>query len=1329
MTTLKTWFRRLRTLLWTALALVIIGAAVLVGIGKLLMPYSERFKPRLEAVLAEQFNQPVRLDAFTGEWKAFGPRISLEGVTLLGSRSGQDAIAIEQAALDIRPLNAFISGRPLYSFRIIGADLALVRLDDGRFELSGLGLSGRQLDGKSDPGGLGNLARVGEVRLEDSAFSYSDATREMHLQLVGIDGRLQVNGDRLALEVQASVSDAGRERVLGDLAATVLAGLDARGRLDGLEFHLETGELMLHELAAQLPDHSLRPASGRLNAQLWGSWAPGQPQEMAGVVDIRDAGLDTGDRMLLLDHANARLNWRWRDKTQWRIDLADMRVTENGRRWTAPRVSVERNLEGNLAVWVSADFAEAEFPLEITQVIMGEFGSRWPKAVPTAGSGPVHDFDLVINGNRKLTATSGRFENLEVLAWADWPLPRGLNGRIDLAYGEGSLHFAGEDVAITWERNFRAPLVVDFEDCEMEILWVDDDYWQVDALPCPIRNEHLDAEARARFAKDEGKPRVDVNAALHRADLAELSDYWPASVMSPKVTDWLRRSIVSGTAENARFLLQGDMDAFPFRDSEGAILATAQLRDARLAYSPGWPEAGDVNAALRIEGASLSLSGSIGDLAGGQVQQATARIRDLQTPRMELDYRSTTDLPALESFLAASPLLRDTELDPADFAFQGGAVTRGRLVLPFGDTPGDFTLDGRLELREGQFTHRPTGVRLDGLAGTLEYDGEGVETEGLTATLDGWPATLDLDAAWGTDTPFSARLAGRFPASALASAAPLDDDPLLSSISGEADWDIGLDVSRPETEAPMRTRLTASSNLEGMRLGLPAPLAKDADTAWPFELSWATGESADEVHARLGDRATLALELGEPTATAALEAPAEAPEPADEAVGPDTPPAIESGEPTVIGPALRRGALAFGAGPAEWPAPGEFSLGGEAETLDIDAWMDVVTAYGAADRYPTGLAFRDATVDARELVLMNRAFNDVRLDLAWDGQALAAGFDGAAIDGDVAYTRNEDGTHVLNAQFERLYMPDPLDAGMAMDADPTGLPEMHFFVSEFQFMGLDLGATRIEAFPIANGLRIETVDAASEQLTFQARGDWVVTDGASRSDFDIVLTSESLGALVEALDLSSVLEGGQTMLRYDAWWPGPPAAFELARLNGLITFSVIDGRILNADPGAGRVLGLMSVGALPRRLSLDFSDVFESGLTFDQAQGTIRLDSGTAWTDDFILESTAARLAITGSSDLEAQQFDYQMTVRPGVSQALPVLGAIAGGPAGAAAGLALQGLLREALGDATEARYEITGPWSDPEVVRLPSGPATAPPANGATDNFTASTPDTEDS
>jgi uncharacterized protein YhdP len=152
--------------------------------------------------------------------------------------------------------------------------------------------------------------------------------------------------------------------------------------------------------------------------------------------------------------------------------------------------------------------------------------------------------------------------------------------------------------------------------------------------------------------------------------------------------------------------------------------------------------------------------------------------------------------------------------------------------------------------------------------------------------------------------------------------------------------------------------------------------------------------------------------------------------------------------------------------------------------------------------------------------------------------------------------------------------------------------------------------------------------------------------------------------------------------------------------------SVVQGNILTADPGAGRMLGLLSLSELPRRLALDFRDVFNEGFYFDEAKGTMTFENGTSYTDDLILSSTAADITITGSTDLVAQTFDYEFAVRPGVSKTLPVIGALAGGPVGAAAGLALQALLRDALGEAAEARYTIRGPWTDPQVEPVEKPP-----------------------
>ncbi|NIM70159.1 MAG: TIGR02099 family protein [Xanthomonadales bacterium] len=1261
MNPLRIWLRRLKTLMWTALTLIAVLSAILVGIGKLLMPYSARYQPQLEAWLSQEFQQPVRLARFTGEWRAFGPQIRLEGLTLHGA--GAQAIAIQHAALDIRPLNAVLPGRPLYSFRIIGADLSLVRNAEARFELSGLGVSGR--GGRSaDGSAMSSLATFGEVVLEQSRLSFTDELRGVEAQLTAVNGRLQMEGRRFSVEVEADISDPYDARVLGDLKATLLITLDREQRLQDAEWHVKTGELMLSELARQLPPHPLVPASGWLNAELWGTWSPASDQVMQGVLDLREVHLPGGARALQLDHLNSRFRWNFISRKSWRLDLSELQVKRDGAQWSSPRMTVARNVPGNLGIWVSSEFIDLEFPLQLTQRALAHYSTRWPSFVPRQARGVVRDFELVLDGAWKLQMTSGEFERLDAWDWGRWPAIAGASGSIDLRGGEGQLSLSGQQVRIDWPGNFRRPAIVNIEGCTLEIVW--GLRWQTDVRDCRLRNEDLALRGRARFVKSEGRPRLDINVAASEGSLGGLQDYWPERVMRPNVTQWLRRGLAGGRIDAARFSMTGDMDDWPFRQGEGSLEAVVEFSDADLDYYAGWPRAGRVSGRARFQGTSMEVLGRVGTLAGVPVQEARARISDFSQPVLAMEYRSEAALPTLLGFIGATPLLEDVDLDLQQFDFQGPARTTGVLEAPLKAGAGPIRIEGQLELAGNDFRELQSGVVIEDIQGTVAYDREGLRAEGLQARYQGRDASLALMADWDAPEVFRAGLQGMFSASEVIPATVLQGEPLLADLQGECRWNMGLVVGQAGADAAREIWLQMGTDLVGVELDLPAPLDKPPEAAWPLQVRYPVKSAEPVFLVRLHDRLSLQFDVAD-----GISRP-------------------------------RRASIQLGPRDTGLPEAGFFSLGGQAEHLDLDRWMRLISERLQRGRAVADLAFRAADLHVDELVLLNRLFPDVELEVHYQQGTLSSEFDSPKLSGLVRYSQPPAGPSSLTAELDRLLLPPAQSSEAMLDTDPSRLPELHLYVREFAYLGLDLGETRIEAYPIQDGFRFDPVTANSAHFNFQARGDWIATADGARSDFNIVITSESLGALMDAMDISSVLEGGQTMVRYDAWWPGPPAAFALARLNGEIGFSVTDGTIRSADPGAGRMLGLMSVAALPRRLALDFRDVFGTGFSFDQASGTVRLENGHAHTDNTVLESTAATLSIVGSSDLVAKRFDYMMTVRPGVGQTLPVIGAIAGGPGGAAAGLALQGLLQKSLGDAAEARYALSGPWQEPVVERL---------------------------
>jgi len=240
----------------------------------------------------------------------------------------------------------------------------------------------------------------------------------------------------------------------------------------------------------------------------------------------------------------------------------------------------------------------------------------------------------------------------------------------------------------------------------------------------------------------------------------------------------------------------------------------------------------------------------------------------------------------------------------------------------------------------------------------------------------------------------------------------------------------------------------------------------------------------------------------------------------------------------------------------------------------------------------------------------------------------------------------------------------------------------------------------------------------SPSVQITGSGDWNGTPTDSHTHMRIGFAADDLGKMLTAFGYTGLVNGGKTQDQLDASWPGPPSAFSLANATGKLGIDVSDGRIPEVAPGVGRLFGLVSLAELPRRLTLDFGDVFGKGLGFDSIKGDFQLANGSATTNNLVIKGPAAQISITGRTGLRAKDYDQYVQVVPHIGNSLPVIGAVVGGPVGAAAGLAVQGLLGHGLNKTASARYHVTGSWDKPVMTlverrEVPTAPAevTRPP------------------
>jgi len=215
-------------------------------------------------------------------------------------------------------------------------------------------------------------------------------------------------------------------------------------------------------------------------------------------------------------------------------------------------------------------------------------------------------------------------------------------------------------------------------------------------------------------------------------------------------------------------------------------------------------------------------------------------------------------------------------------------------------------------------------------------------------------------------------------------------------------------------------------------------------------------------------------------------------------------------------------------------------------------------------------------------------------------------------------------------------------------------------------------------------------------------GAWEREGELTRTGLSGQLISQSLGSLVNDAGLSSDIEGAPADILFDLHWTGAPQSFSMKQLNGFGQIDAGKGRLLDIEPGLGRVCGLLSLSNIQRRLQLDFSDLVEKGLGFDKIKGHFVVLDGELQMDRFYLESPSSRLDFEGRVWLAQERLDQLITVTPKTTETLPLAGAIAGGPLLGAAVFIVQKIAGKTVNKFAVYQYRVTGPWADPKIQQI---------------------------
>jgi uncharacterized protein YhdP len=167
-------------------------------------------------------------------------------------------------------------------------------------------------------------------------------------------------------------------------------------------------------------------------------------------------------------------------------------------------------------------------------------------------------------------------------------------------------------------------------------------------------------------------------------------------------------------------------------------------------------------------------------------------------------------------------------------------------------------------------------------------------------------------------------------------------------------------------------------------------------------------------------------------------------------------------------------------------------------------------------------------------------------------------------------------------------------------------------------------------------------------------------------------------------------------------WLGSPLTLDYASLGGEVNVALDAGQFLKAEPGAARLLGVLSLQSLPRRLALDFRDVFQEGFAFDNITGDLKITQGVAYTNNLRMRGVQAAVLMEGHADLARETQDLRVVVVPEINAGTASLAYAAINPALGLGTFLAQVFLRRPLIQAGTREFHVSGSWGDPKVEKV---------------------------
>lgn len=1249
---------------------------------RLLMSGIDHYKSDLASNISALVGTPVTIGRLGAKMRGLNPQLVLKDLAVAATASSgnpKPAIEFTEIRLGLNLLDMLVKRDVLSSswVTLVGAKLSLKRQQDGSIAIVGL---------KAGDGQPQWLLQGGKYEVLQSEISWLDEKNHSRpLLFNGVDLAIRNDGEhhRLNMLVQLPEKIGDTLRVSVDFKGNIFEPSTVQGRV-----YAEGRGVSLAESAAGFglaqptnpapTKHSLSglEAWNRIHIQtgtgdfrIWADWRHSQLTSMDVEAQIQQLMLVRQDKQeLSVKQLDTRLHWGLSDvangaSNQWQLDVNDFSLeTQDSvkgtvKKWPAAVFSVSAQHSDNNAL--------AKIALFIRQLDLQEASSLAQFFVPLpdaqAGTlaqaqlkGTLQDFSLFADPASKAVALNGKFSHIGVASLFSVPGMENLTGRIKGNEKQGVVSLSSKDAWLSAPDLFREVLPVNR--LQGELGWQQsDDSWSVSSQT--IELDSLSFHSNTRFRIDIPKTAkpifMDLQTSFAGKDATQVPHFLPVGIMGKEVVSWLDHAFIGGSMTHGGLLVYGNLSDFPFNNAPGVFEALFNGENFELAYAPTWPHITSMNAEVMFLQDSLKVNVLHGQSANVLIKQAEVTIPVLNKSKQVLiQGEAESGIGQVLAFMQQTPLSSPVDSLLEAITPQGNTQVALDLKIPLvAEAPTE--VDGVARLKDAKLSVKSLALPVSKINGELKFNEQGVYSDTLHAEALAHPIQIDIESSASQTTVNVAGSVG------VADLQQQFDMPWWNIATGATDYRLKLQLPYGDV-AP---ELVVESALSGVSLDLPESLAKTPEQSVPLSLTFS-----------LNDKPLMPVLLNyDNKLKAAMQ--------------------LDTGKKSVYS-----GHVLVGNGEVAQNQDAGLKLEINRDRLALQDWLGLAAAQGAGD------GVTELKIHSDHALWKQTDIGVFDLALQHSGNYWNGTLAGALAKGSIRIPTDFKSTDRLNLDMALLDLSALKQAG-AQHASPlqTLSPELVPLLTvtsrKTLWQSIDLGQLSLETERIPGGIGFKQVELSGDNQKLVLSGDWRANAGQSVTHAQGHMEVPRAGPLLARLNITKDLTETSAAVDFSVNWNAAPYQFSLARLNGQVDINFKNGRILSIEPGFGRVLGMLALAQWVKRAQLDFSDIYQEGLTFNSIKGHFDLVDGIASTHDLVVDAIPAKIAISGDTDLVSQTIDQIVDVTPKSADAVPIAGTIMGKVA-ALVGRSLTGKSQE--GFFFGSQYLVKGGWGSAEIIPM---------------------------